>query len=75
MFRDGLNRQEVEGIRIILRLVCREFSIVLSDASLSNLVIHVFIALTRYRFTTSSRPTRPSRRNTGTRWSTPRPSG
>lgn len=50
VFRDGLNRQEVEGIRIILRLVCREFSIVLSDASLSNLVIHVFIALTRYRF-------------------------
>ncbi len=50
VFRDGLNRQEVEGIRIILRLVCREFGIVLSDASLSNLVIHVFIALTRYRF-------------------------
>ena len=50
MFRDGLNRQEVEGIRIILRLVCKEFGIVLSDASLSNLVIHVFIALTRYRF-------------------------
>ncbi|WP_166445776.1 PRD domain-containing protein [Enterocloster lavalensis] len=50
MLRDGLNRQEVEGIRIILRLVCREFSIVLLDVSLSNLVIRVFIALTRYRF-------------------------
>lgn len=50
VFSSGLNRQEVEGIRIILRLVCKEYGIVLSDLSLSNLVIHVFIALTRYRF-------------------------
>lgn len=50
VFGEGLNRQEADGIQALLRMVCREFKIVLSDISLSNLVIHVFIALIRYRF-------------------------
>ena len=50
VFGKGLNRQEADGIQSLLRMVCSEFKIVLSDISLSNLVIHVFIALIRYRF-------------------------
>ena len=50
LFKKGLNRQEYEGIRDILRLVCKEYKIVLSDVALNNLVIHVFISLVRYRF-------------------------
>lgn len=50
IFGSGLNRQEAEGIQALLRMVCREYKIALSDISLSNLAIHVFIALIRYRF-------------------------